>query len=248
MKKILCFTIALIMLLGVVSVSAVTEEGNLYSNEFYQPRFQKWYNQYVEKYPPVFDEEYWYERYVEYYRHYGESSTCDEGSLNETTPDYIVVEPFPVGAGKPREYIGFLGDFVLWDVEITYPFPTNLYVYISTNDEVVTLREAYEILGENLNAGLTALTQMDKPRVGRSGDADFNGKLDIKDATLLQKKLAGLETMYECEGKDRLEYNLYRPVLDFDRDGKINIIDVTSIQKCLAGLPFFVDDGNYYLW
>ncbi len=248
MKKILCFTIALIMLLGVVSVSAVTEEGNLYSNEFYQPRFQKWYNQYVEKHPPVFDEEYWYERYVEYYRHYGESSTCDEGSLNETTPDYIVVEPFPVGAGQPREYIGFLGDYVLWDSEFTYPFITNLYVYISTIDEVVTLREAYEILGENLNAGLTALTQVKYPRVGRSGDADQSGKLDIKDATLLQKVLAGLESEFECPERKDVNELLYRAVLDFDRDGKINIIDVTSIQKCLAGLPYFVDDGNYYLW
>ena len=241
MKKILCFTIALIMLLGAVSVSAVTEEGNIYSNEFYQPRFQKCWDRMTEW--DSYATEMPYTTYKEQYVHYSE-----EASTDEATPDYVVIAPTPVGGGQPAFFIRMTGDYVFFDYQYTDPAAPCIYVYVSSTDEVLHIREAYEKYPEEMVPGLNAMTQVEHPRVGRSGDADFNGRLDIKDATLLQKVLAGLESEFECPERKDVNELLYRAVLDFDRDGKINVIDVTSIQKCLAGLPFFVDDGNYYLW
>ena len=58
------------------------------------------------------------------------------------------------------------------------------------------------------------------------GDVDLDGKITIKDATMIQKALADLLTLsYESE-----------TLADVDRDGKITIKDATAIQKYLAGL------------
>lgn len=58
------------------------------------------------------------------------------------------------------------------------------------------------------------------------GDVDLDGKVTIKDATMIQKALADLLTLsYESE-----------TLADVDRDGKITIKDATAIQKYLAGL------------
>ncbi len=63
------------------------------------------------------------------------------------------------------------------------------------------------------------------------GDVDLDGKITIKDATMIQKALADLLTLsYESE-----------TLADVDRDGIITIKDATAIQKYLAdiytGLP-----------
>ena len=58
------------------------------------------------------------------------------------------------------------------------------------------------------------------------GDVDLDGKITIKDATMIQKALADLLTLsYESE-----------TLADVDRDGKITIKDATAIQKYIAGL------------
>lgn len=58
------------------------------------------------------------------------------------------------------------------------------------------------------------------------GDVDLDGKVTIKDATMIQKALADILTLsYESE-----------TLADVDRDGKITIKDATAIQKYLAGL------------
>lgn len=56
------------------------------------------------------------------------------------------------------------------------------------------------------------------------GDATRDGKLNIKDATLIQKYLAKMEFLLTT-GKD---------AADFNQDGKISIKDATAIQKFLA--------------
>ena len=57
------------------------------------------------------------------------------------------------------------------------------------------------------------------------GDADLNGKVDIKDATLLQKYIALISTLSDEAVA----------VSDVDGDDKITIKDVTTIQKYVAG-------------
>ena len=57
------------------------------------------------------------------------------------------------------------------------------------------------------------------------GDVNCDGKHTIKDATILQKKIAGFSEFEDIE--------LY--LSDVDENGRVNVRDVTMIQKYLAG-------------
>ncbi len=59
-----------------------------------------------------------------------------------------------------------------------------------------------------------------------TGDVNLDGKLNIKDATLLQKHLAKIASL----GTTALR------LADFDQNSKVNIRDATAIQKKIAGL------------
>ncbi len=61
------------------------------------------------------------------------------------------------------------------------------------------------------------------------GDVNLDGKVNIKDATVLQKHLAKLQIL--------TDKNL--SVSDTTKDGRVTISDVTSIQKKIAGLINF---------
>lgn len=58
------------------------------------------------------------------------------------------------------------------------------------------------------------------------GDANMDGKVNIRDATLIQKYLAKMLSLSD-EQKD---------YADFDLNGKVNVRDVTAIQKKIAGI------------
>ncbi len=58
------------------------------------------------------------------------------------------------------------------------------------------------------------------------GDANCDSKLNVKDATAIQKHIAGIETL----GSDGLS------VADYNEDGKVNVKDATAIQKFIAGI------------
>ncbi len=61
------------------------------------------------------------------------------------------------------------------------------------------------------------------------GDANKDGKVNIKDATSIQKHIASIEILSE----DALV------LADADGDGTVNIKDATAIQKFVAGLAEF---------
>ena len=62
--------------------------------------------------------------------------------------------------------------------------------------------------------------------IGLLGDANEDGKINIKDATLIQKSIANLTTLTEA-GEE---------LADADLNTKINIKDATAIQKHIAGI------------
>lgn len=64
------------------------------------------------------------------------------------------------------------------------------------------------------------------------GDANADGKVNVKDATYIQKYIAGLIDTIDEE------------VADCDGDGKVNIKDATAIQKFVADLPTFDGIGS----
>ena len=76
--------------------------------------------------------------------------------------------------------------------------------------------------------GMTSLYDMtdvlDKSAEILYGDADGNGRVNILDATLVQKYLAEIEVLSE-NGK---------AAADMDRNGVINILDATAIQKAIV--------------
>lgn len=63
--------------------------------------------------------------------------------------------------------------------------------------------------------------------LGLLGDTDLSGSVNVKDATLIQKAIAGLATLDEVQ----------TILADTFADGNVNVKDATEIQKAIAGLP-----------
>ncbi len=75
---------------------------------------------------------------------------------------------------------------------------------------------------------------IEKNEIGQLfGDVNYNGKLDIADATLIQRYLAGY-SVSEIEFYDTVISCGY--ISDMNRDGKRTIADATAIQRKIAGL------------
>lgn len=68
------------------------------------------------------------------------------------------------------------------------------------------------------------------------GDADFDGKVTILDATHIQRALVNLDDLEGCYVLGEGMANMRCPVADADSDGKITILDATRIQRVLAGI------------
>lgn len=103
------------------------------------------------------------------------------------------------------------------------------YVVIPEKNEVFLLEEAIKSELEGLR------DWCDKEGIARKiGDADADGEITIKDATYIQKFIAGMEGYT----KDDIYASCCSAYSDFDGDYKVNVKDVTNIQKYLAGLSF----------
>lgn len=63
--------------------------------------------------------------------------------------------------------------------------------------------------------------------VGQLGDVNDDNRIDVSDATCIQKQLASIAVSKYI--KERA---------DFNKDGKVDIKDATAIQKHCAGLPY----------
>lgn len=181
---------------------------------------------------PLVEEKYLYDdtteitSYSEIYKHY----ETDGGS----TPDYVLINLY-TNLYYSMPVADILGDKLLCDYSGNIPFTYGYGVYIPETGEIYGLTYALtlDIAGiENTleHIGYDALM----------GDTDGDRKLTIKDATYLQKCLAGLEsfdesddiTSYFTESKTQVY------ISDYNRDGVRNIRDATAIQKKLAKIEF----------
>ncbi|MBQ4104970.1 MAG: dockerin type I repeat-containing protein [Clostridia bacterium] len=84
---------------------------------------------------------------------------------------------------------------------------------------ILMLLISVSAVGFSVSADTTAVTAV-------AGDTDSDGRLSVRDATLIQKVLADLATM------DEYEWSL----ADTDCDGTVTVRDATTIQKVLAGI------------
>ena len=125
---------------------------------------------------------------------------------------------------------------------------TDELISISTSDEATkdeatkdeaTEDEAEILITGDINIDLEAINGR---AIGLIGDVDLSGKVNIKDASNIQKYMAKLMTFSEKN----------KALADTDVSGKINIKDATAIQKYVAKIIDFDDvqliladyDGN----
>ncbi len=159
--------------------------------------------------------------YSEIYKHY--ASTEDE------IPEYVLIE-VESDIPCPDLVIDILGDHVLRRYKGT-PFKYGYGVYFPKENKVMSIEDAY----------YKGIRDIDKavencPSAQRIGDVYFDGKLNIKDATYLQKILANVTdyihddlSEYDTDGTLPIGF-----ISDFNHDKRRTIQDATAIQKYLA--------------
>ncbi len=172
-----------------------------------------------EKYDTDWDKS---EYYREIYCYY------EETSADETTPRYVLVNTYL--AGDPMLSVECIGEYAVLNNCWAFPYEIGYFVYLPHENEVLTLSQAYDAEVECIEK----VFEESGIEVGLLGDADQSGRLDVKDATAIQKQIAGIISG-EQNNMDAL---LYETICDFNRDGERNVKDATAIQKHIAGLEY----------
>lgn len=165
--------------------------------------------------------EYYYEEIYEYY-------STPVGSSEEATPDYALVFAVNTFYG-PAIYREYVGKYIVISMNFYHPYELGYFIYLPAEDKIYTLKEAYDKGIEGIENVFTEADIM----CGVFGDADKDGRLTVKDATWIQKRVAGInvESLYEND-------TLIDPLLDFDKNYSVNVKDATAIQKYIAGLEY----------
>ena len=165
--------------------------------------------------------------YDEMYEYYSDVNTSDD----EATPDYVLVYVYGRWVTDALE-CNIYGDYVLQSYYGYTPFTYGYGIYIPETEEVYSLTKAYEMGIEGIEKVFT------EAKVGRlMGDMDNDRKLTIKDATYIQKIVAGL-VGYSDTDIYAADFDVSLPcsIGDFNRDRTMNVKDATAIQKNIAGI------------
>ena len=225
MKKLLALLLTMVMILSVTVVpsfaSETVQDELLYKDAFVQ--------QYIGEYDGKEGYRYSYDE-VYYHR-------IDEADPNSKI-DWVLVSATGFMC-SPWYVKAVVGELVFRDVNEYHPFPFNYAVYDVgnnyfndlTNDDFRIYDDLEEVCYE-LGLGQPV------------GDADFDDKLTIMDATYIQNVIAGL---CEFNIKDNIEgYPLDGDDLDYisdmNHDGVRNIMDATAIQLRLASMDYLSTD------
>ncbi len=121
-----------------------------------------------------------------------------------------------------------MGDYILESNNLYDPSELACMAVNSQTGEVITLEEAIE-------SGIVDLDKLFECydntyfnfKMYLIGDADYDGRLTVKDATLIQKTAIGI---LEEDKKDLKKDSAY----DFNKDGRVSIIDTTDVQRKLV--------------
>lgn len=163
--------------------------------------------------------------YRELYAHYEYPS-----SFSAADPDYVLVYAAR-GPGEPAAPADRIGDYAIGSYEWCDNYRHGLYVYLPSTGALYDLRSAVEDAVDI--AGISEVFLHIGRRGGIIGDTDKDGKITVKDATYIQKIIAGVEVQNPYAYYD----NVVDLIRDFDRNDIVNIKDATAIQKAVAGLP-----------
>ena len=205
-----------------------SESSSYFDPDFYEPKeYELVYGlHYYETHEPVDAR---YEgigyMYTPLYNHYA-------------TPDYILVFAGE-NSCSPAFSAGELGNYIIQEYNIYYPYIFGYHVIVTEDMSVLTLSEAYE---QNIPGIMDVFEDYGLGRL--RGDVTGDRKISIKDATAIQKHIAEIEIIesnyisgFALSGQannDDMLYSAY--ISDFDKDLSTTIKDVTAIQKHLAGI------------
>lgn len=213
MNRFLSFVLCLCLcLLSIVATSGAQVE-----------QTGKYYDVFKEYIKETSDDWQEFMQYREIYCHYN----TDVCSGDEATPDYVLAFATD-SVGQPAEMLKIIGDYAVWVPAYNYPYVLGYHIYVPAEEKIYTIEDAYEAGVDGIEYAFYNLGT----HGGLIGDVDFNDKLDVKDATQIQKILAGFEY-------DSIYYEwLDATIRDFNRDSYFNIKDATAIQKHIAGLEY----------
>lgn len=164
-------------------------------------------------------------------RPYYEGYNWYEDPAEGTVADFVVVLAAESTADEAPS-VKRIGDYVVASEHTYAPYELGYYVYFPKEDKVYSLAEAYEAYPQYREKMLYALDYSESGHYRPIGDADENGKVDIKDATRIQKRIAGYDLGEVYREHLELEAS------DFNGDGKLNVRDATAIQKFIAGIEY----------
>ena len=161
--------------------------------------------------------------YSERYYHYEDA--------NASTPDYVLIN-LRTNFGYSMPVAELIGDNLLFDFSGNIPFTYGYAIFIPESNEIYDFTNA---LTMDIKGFEKALDYIHFDAL--LGDNDGDGKHTIKDATYLQKCLAGIKEFRKDDVIEAFQYDDNAPVRyisDYNRDGSRNIKDATAIQKKLA--------------
>lgn len=124
--------------------------------------------------------------------------------------------------------VNVFGDYILYSPGITGGDEEGIY-FVATEDGVSIINEAYANNVVEMYKFYKVMKSNDKTfsRISLFGDADSDGILSVKDATEIQKYIAGIES-------DRKFVFEYKTVIDINGDGFVDITDATALNKMLV--------------
>lgn len=170
---------------------------------------------------------YFYQPLYEYF------SEDNENITENSVPDYVLIFAGQF-LGGPAFCYGRYGDYVVRSGGYQVPYTLGYCVYIPEKGIVLDLGEAYDTNLDNIEAIFT-----DYNFGSLIGDTNNDRKLNVKDASTIQKCLAGIEKFSADDeilgGNESQGENVYY-ISDFNCDGNRDISDATAIQKRIAGL------------
>ena len=162
-------------------------------------------------YPEIFkgDTDIWF-YYNMLYAHY-------ENSQSE--PEYVVFIAKTSTWHEPAIVTRSVGDCLIYNSSINYPYDLAHYVYVPSLQKVYTLEEAYN--SEELDIS----DAMRSGRVGlHRGDINYDRSCDILDVTIIQRHLADLV----------IDEDVTTGRMDLDGSEYVSILDATKLQRYLA--------------
>ncbi len=212
MFRLFSMVMSFVMLFGAVLPCSVSAE--ISEADFYRSRFID-----LIGFDATNDESS-YVFYNETFRYYSDSA-----SIEEATPDYVMAIAFfnPVPDILVHSYFG---EYVISTGPYS-PYRHGYHIYVPAEDKVYTLEDAYNSGVSGIEEALKSLSA----QIAIVGDCDANHKINVKDATYLQKHIAELDVPSHSFWEPEL-------VFDYNKDKNVNIRDATAIQKHIAGLPY----------